>query len=126
MPVGTDVARDLADLLVRNVEAVVPPESEEEVIARDARDRLRLEAEQLADAVVFVNDEVAGAEICEALECTPDAGVGPGWPLAENLRVRKQHEGELTQDETTARGRNGEEKRWVLRKVVAGLEQLRL
>src|SRR5207245_2913376 len=56
--VGADVARDLADLLVRNVEPVVAAESDEEIVARDAGDRLRLEAEQLADAVVLVHDVV--------------------------------------------------------------------
>ena len=66
--VGTDVARDLADLLVRDVQPVVAAKREEEVVARDARDRLRLEAEQLADAVVLVDDVVAGAQVGERLQ----------------------------------------------------------
>ena len=66
--VGADVARDLADLLVRDVEPVVAPEREEEVVARDAGHRLRLEAEELADAVVLVDDVIAGPEVGEALE----------------------------------------------------------
>src|SRR5207237_6874488 len=57
--VRADVARDLPDLLVRHVEAVVAAEGEEQVVAGDAGDRLRLEAEQLADAVVLVDDVVA-------------------------------------------------------------------
>ena len=63
--VGADVLRDLAELLVRDVEPVVAAEGEEEVVARDAGDLLRLEAEQLADPVVLVDDEVAGAQVGE-------------------------------------------------------------
>src|SRR5207249_6142689 len=50
---------------------VVAPEAEEEVVARDARDLLRLEAEQLSDAVVLVDDEVAAPQIRERLERAP-------------------------------------------------------
>ena len=66
--VGADVARDLAELLVRDVEAVVAAEREQQVVARDAGDLLRLEAEQLADAVVLVHDVVAGAQVGERLQ----------------------------------------------------------
>src|SRR5581483_4845337 len=69
--VGADVARHLAELLVRNVKAVVAAEREQEVVARDARDLLRLEAEELADAVVLVDDVVAGAQVGERLERAP-------------------------------------------------------
>ena len=68
MRVGADVARDLADLLVRDVDAVVAAEAEQQVVAGDAGDLLRLEAEQLGDAVVLVDDVVAGAEVGEARE----------------------------------------------------------
>jgi hypothetical protein len=82
-----DVAGDLPDLLVRHVEAVLAPEGEVEVIAGDAGNGLRLEAEELADAVILVDDEVAEAEVGEALECTAEPGIGTGRPLAEDLRV---------------------------------------
>ena len=59
--VGADVTRDLSELLVRDVETIVAAEPEEEVVARDARDLFRLEAEQLSDAVILVHDEVAAA-----------------------------------------------------------------
>ena len=59
--VGADVARDLSELLVRDVQTIVAAEPEEEVVARDARDLFRLEAEQLSDAVILVHDEVAAA-----------------------------------------------------------------
>ena len=126
MAVGADVARDLPDLLVRDVEAVVAPEGEEEVVARDARDGLRLEAEQLADAVVLVDDVVARAQVGEALQRAPDAGVGPRRPLAEDLRVGEKDEAEVAQDEAAARRGDGEQKRRVRRELVAGLEQFRL
>src|SRR5581483_9480443 len=44
--VGADVARDLADLLVRDVDAVLAAEAEQQVVAGDAADLLRLEAEE--------------------------------------------------------------------------------
>src|SRR6185436_633737 len=88
--VGADVLRDLPELLVRDVEAVLAAEGEEEVVARDARDLLRLEAEQLPDAVVLVDDEVAGAEVGEGGERAAEALVGARRPLAEDLRVGQE------------------------------------
>ncbi len=61
--VRADVAADLADLLVRDVDTVVAAIGEQEVIARDAGDLLRLEALQLGDAVVLVHDVVAGPQV---------------------------------------------------------------
>ncbi len=63
--VGADVARDLRDLLVRDVQAVLAAEGEEEVVARDAGDVLRLEPEQPPDAVILVDDVVAHAQVGE-------------------------------------------------------------
>ena len=60
-----------------NVEPVVAAEGEEEVVAGDSRDLLRLEAEQLSDAVVLVDDVVARAEVGERLQRAAEAGVGP-------------------------------------------------
>ena len=68
LAVDADVARDLADLLVRDVEPVFAAEGELEVVARDACDLPRLEAEQLADAVILVDDVVARPELGERLE----------------------------------------------------------
>ena len=113
--VGADVLRDLAELLVRDVEAVLAAEREEEVVARDARDLLRLEAEQLADAVVLVDDEVAAAEVGERGERAAEPPVGARRPLAEDLRVRQQHEAELAPDEAAAGGRDREEELRLLR-----------
>src|SRR5207244_1094303 len=103
--VGADVARHLAELLVRDIEAVVAAEAEEEVVACDPGDLLRLEAEQLADAMVLVHDEVAGPEVGERLQCaTPDSPL-PGRALAENLGVGKEDEPEVAPDEAAARRR---------------------
>src|SRR5207244_1611343 len=105
--VGTDVARDLADLLVRHVQAVIAAEGEEQVVARHTGDGLRLEAEQLADAVVLRNDVVARAQVGERLQRAPDArSLGTRRALAEDLRVRKQNELEVAPDEAAASRRD--------------------
>ena len=100
--VRADVARDLPELLVRDVEPVVPAEGEQEVVARDAGDLLRLEAEQLPDAVVLVDDVVAGAEVGERLERAADPVLGAARLAAEDLRVRQQRETEVAPDEAAA------------------------
>ena len=86
--VGADVARDLRDLLVRDVEPVLALEGEEEVVARDAGDVLRLEAEETPDAVILVDDVVADAEVGEGLERATETRVDARRTLAEDLRVR--------------------------------------
>src|SRR5262249_48189082 len=85
--VRADVARHLSDLLVRDVEPVVAAEREQEVVARDARDLLRLEAQKLADAVVLVDDVVARAEVGERLQRACTKATLPRRPPAEDLRV---------------------------------------
>ena len=106
--VGTDVAGELAELLVRDVEPVVPPEGEEEVVAGDAGDLLRLEAEELADAVILVDDVVADPQVGERGERPPEPRVGARWPLAEDLRVGQQHQAEVAPDEPAPRRRDRE------------------
>ena len=86
--VRADVARDLRDLLVRDVEPVLALEGEEEVVARDAGDVLRLEPEETPDAVVLVDDVVADAEVGERLQRATETRVGARRPLPEDLRVR--------------------------------------
>ena len=117
---------------MRDVEPVVAAEAEEEVVARDARDLLRLEAEQLADAVVLVHDVVAGAQVGERLQRAAADSALARRPLPEDLRVGEQSEPELAPDESAARGRDGEEdlrlvaaaarrpRRAVRRRVAAG------
>ena len=125
--VGADVSRDLADLLVRDVEAVVTAKREQQVVARDAGDCLRLEAEQLADAVVLVHDVVAGAQVGERLKRAPDArGLRPACALAEELRVGQEDEVQVAPDEAAARRRDGESRLRLLGQRFAALEQRRV
>jgi hypothetical protein len=106
--VGADVAGDLRDLLVRDVQAIVATEGEEEVVARDAGDVLRLEAEELADPVILVSDVVAHPQVCERLERAAEPRIDSGRPLAEDLRVRQQGDSQLAPDEAAACGADDE------------------
>ena len=80
---------------------------------------------QLADAVVLVDDEVAAAEVGERRQRAAEPPVGARRTLAEDLRVRQQHEPELAPDEAAAGGRDGEEELRLLREVLAGVEDAR-
>ena len=108
MRVGADVARDLADLLVRDEDAVVAAEAEQQVVARDAGDLLRLEAEQLRDAVILVHDVVARAQVGEARERATRRRGRTRRPAAEDLRVGQERDPELAPDEAAPRRRDGE------------------
>ena len=103
--VRADVARDLRDLLVRDVEPVLAPEGEEQVVARDARDVLRLEPEQPPDAVILVDDVVADAQVGERLQRAPEPRVRARRSLPEDLRVGEERDPEVARDE--ARGGRG-------------------
>ena len=71
-----DVAADLRELVGGDEDAVVALVLEVEVVARDARDGLRLEAREARDAVVLVDDDVAGAQVGEGSErAAPARGV---------------------------------------------------
>ena len=67
---------------MRDVEPVVAAERDEEVVARDARDLLRLEAEELADAVILVDDVVA------VRRSANDASARPSRASARGGRLR--------------------------------------
>src|SRR5919197_794636 len=121
--VGADVAADLADLFMRDVDAVVAAEREQQVVARDPCDLLRLEAAQLGDAVVLVDDVVSGAQIGEALQRTAGRSGGARGTLAEDLRVGEQREPEVAPDEPAARGRDREDD---AARLLAGLEHVSL
>ena len=75
-----------------------------------------------ADAVIFVDDVVAGPQVGEALERSPDANVGARRTLAEDLRVGQEHKAEVTEDEATARRCDREQQCGLLRKIVPRLE----
>ena len=124
--VGADVSRDLAELLVRDVEAVLAAEGEQEVVARDAGDRLRLEPEQPADAVILVHDVVAGAEVGERLQCASAEAALARHTAAEDLVIGQEDEAELAPDEAAAGGRDREEELRLLRQLVSRLQHARL
>ena len=107
---------------MRDVEAVVAAEGEQEVVAGDARDFLRLEAEQLADAVVLVDDVIARAKVGERLERAADSGGGARL-ATEDLGVGEQGDAELAPDEAAARRRDRVEELGFRRQLIAFLEE---
>src|SRR3954451_7002490 len=74
---GADVAADLRELVDRHEDAVGAGELQLEVVARDAADGLRLAAGELGEAVVLVDDDVAGPEVRERPERASLAGARP-------------------------------------------------
>src|SRR4051794_8732259 len=108
---------------MRDVEAVVALERDEQVVARDSGDLLRLEAEELADAVVLVDDEVADAQLREGLQRPPEARLSARGALAEDLAVREEDEAELAPDEAAAGRSDGEVEPRVARERGAVLQQ---
>ena len=107
--IGADVARDLAELVVRHEELVLAPEGELDVVARDAGDRLDVEPQELADAVVLVHDVIAGTQIREARERATEAQRGRRpRAAAEDLRGGQQREPERRRHEPAPRRRDAE------------------
>ena len=78
---GADVARDLRELVDRHEDAVGALELEVEVVARDAGDGLRVEAGEAREAVVLVDDDVAGAQVGERAQ-QPAARAASAAPRA--------------------------------------------
>ena len=110
---------------MRDVEPVLAAKGDEEVVACDPGDLFRLEAEQLADAVVLVDHVVACAQVGKRGERAADPVGRARRPLAEDLRLREEHQSELAPDEAAARGRDREAKCCITRKPIA-FEQLGL
>ena len=65
---GADVARDLRELVGGHEDAVVALVLEVEVVARHAGHGLGVEAREARDAVVLVDDDVAGAQVGEGAQ----------------------------------------------------------
>ena len=80
---------------MRDEQLVLAAELQLDVVAGDARDGLRVEAQELADAVVLVDDVVAGPQVGEARERAAEAQRGrrPRAP-AEDLRGGQQRQTE--------------------------------
>ena len=110
---------------MRDVQPVLAAEGELEVVARDAGDLSRLEAEQLADAVVLVDDVVARAELGERLERAAGGSCSAARAAAEDLRVGEEREAELAPDEAAARRADGEEELRLVGQLLARLDQAR-
>src|SRR5262249_7759395 len=85
-------------------------EREQQVVARDTGDLLRLETEELCDAVVLVHDVVAGTQVGEALQRAPRRRGRARRPLPKDLGVREQREADVAPDEAPAGGRDRERK----------------
>ena len=109
--VRADVARDLRDLLVRDVESIVASESEEQIVARDAGDVFRLEPEETPDAVILVDDVVADPQVRERLQRPPEPRIHAWRSLPEDLRVREERNPEVARDEAPAGGTDDERDR---------------
>jgi hypothetical protein len=108
---------------VRDVEAVLAAERELQVVARDSGDLAGLEAEQLADAVVLVDDVVSGAELGEGLERAPGGCGAAAGAAAEDLRVGEQRKPQIPPDEAAARVGDGEEQLGLVGQLLALVDQ---
>ena len=101
--VGTDVARDLAELVVRHEQLVLAAELQLDVVAGDAGDGLDVEAQELPDAVVLVHDVIARPQVGEARERASEAQGGRRTgAAAEDLGGGQQRETERRRDEPAA------------------------
>src|SRR6185437_2701596 len=107
-------------------EPVLAAEREQEVVAGDAGYRVRLEPEQLPDAVILVHHVIAGAEVGEGLQGAAAEPALARRAATEDLVVGQQDEPELAPDEAATGGRDGEEQLRLLRQVVARIERARL
>src|SRR4051812_5248828 len=108
---GADVAADLRELVDRHEDPVGAGELQLEVVAGDAADRLRLEARELGDAVVLVDDDVAGPQVGEASEGSPPAAAGArplGALAAEQAGLGDDREAQAGGDEAVSQVRLGE------------------
>src|SRR5262249_55468929 len=110
----------------RDVEPILPAKREEEIVACDTRNVLRLEAEKPSDAVVLVDDMVADSEIGKRLQGPPEPRVRTRGALSEDLRVGEQRETEVTPNESSARRADDEGHRGLGGYDVEVLRDLRL
>ena len=109
-----DVAGDLRELLDRHEDPVGAGELELEVVAGDAGDGLRVEAGEARDAVVLVDDDVAGAQVGERAQRAAAAPAGAlpagalGAPAAEQAVLGDRRRAGAGGDEAVAQGGDGE------------------
>src|SRR3954463_1019099 len=85
--VSADVAADLVELVAGHEDAVAVAVFELEVVAREAADRLGLEAEEAGDAMVLVHNRAAGAQLGEARHRAAAGASALGSPAAPQEAV---------------------------------------
>ena len=106
-----DVAADLRELVDRHEDLVRAGELEVEVVAGDAGDGLRVEAGEAGEAVVLVDDDVAGPQVGErpqraaALAAGVHAAGALGAAAAQQAVVGQDGELEARGDEAVAERR---------------------
>ena len=105
--VGADVAGDLRQLVDRHEDLVVALELQVEVVAGDAADRLGVEPGEAGDAVVLVDDEVAGPQVGERAQQPASPARRPrGRPAAVDQPVLGDRgQPEARSDEAVAQAR---------------------
>ncbi len=109
-----------------HVEAVVPPELEVEVVADDAADLLGVEADEPPDAVVLVNDVVAGTQVGDGRERAADPGRPARAAAAEELRRREHGQAQARRDEPPPELRDAERHAGLVGAFRTGIGQRRL
>ena len=126
--VGADVARDLAELVVRHEQLVVAAELELDVVAGDTRDGLDVEAQEAVPTPwSSCTTWSPGAQVGEAREraAEPQRGRRPG-AAAEDLGGGQEREPERLRDEAAAGRRDDEVHARRAGQLVVGIEHARL
>ncbi len=101
--VRADVAREPIELVGRHEDPVPVAVLDLEVVARDVRDRLGVEARETAEAVIGVNHHVAGAQLRERLERAAARALRALGAAAAQQAVVRDHRGlQLRGDEPLA------------------------
>ena len=114
---GADVAGDLRELVGGDEHAVIALVFEIQVVACHVRDRARLKAREASDAVILVNDDVAGSQLGEGAQRAAAADPGRaavlalGAPPAQQAMLREHRERELRRDEALFQGGRREAQR---------------
>ena len=126
--VGADVARELGQLVVRDEQPVLALELEVDVVARDAADRLGVEAEEAADAVLDVHDVVAGPQIGRARERAAEAPGDRGARRAAPEQLLRRDDGQARRrpHDAAPQRRDGEDDAGLVRQRLPRGEQRRL
>ncbi len=124
---GTDVARDLRQLVDRHEHAVIALVFQIQVVARHIRHRARLKAREARHAMVLVHNHIARAQLREraqraaARAAAPAraSAIGPtalGAAPAQQAVLGEHRQLQRRRDEALAQRRRSEAQRWLLRR----------